>query len=139
MVEQEQAHAGLPKGFGRKLLIEHMDVLFSHADTRSVDELFLHNLLWLNNEQLQGKHAKTVCALMKRCYRRVVTVRAVKKSRAQPPDDSLCITCCVKRPRVVFYGCGHHVLCQPCYLRYAKDMCPVCREPIRDASIIIGP
>ena len=69
----------------------------------------------------------------------LVQVEPSSQARAKPPDDYLCITCCVKRPRVVFYGCGHHVLCQPCYLRYAKDICPVCREPIRDASITIGP
>ena len=78
---QEQAPAALQAGLGRKLLVEHMDVLFSHADKRGVDELFLHNLLWFNKDQLNGKHAKTICALMKRCFRRVVTVRAVKKAR----------------------------------------------------------
>ena len=46
-----------------------------------MDELFLHNLLWFNKDQLRCKRAKTVCALMKQCFRRVVTVRAVKKAR----------------------------------------------------------
>ena len=62
-------------------------MLISQADKRSLDKLLLQNLLFFNQNQLRGKHAKTVCDLMKRCFHRVVTVKAVKWARQHIYDQ----------------------------------------------------
>ena len=68
------------------LFAESLVQLFAHKNTRSVNQLFLYNLLTRKDSEFRGKRAKTVCMHVERLFRKKVTVAEVKRARKEVQD-----------------------------------------------------
>ena len=48
-----------------------------------------------------------------------------------------CVICMDKKPNILFYNCGHLIICESCYKSYNDEECPKCRKVNDHVKLIL--
>ena len=59
------------------------------------------------------------------------------KPGTQTFKEDKCVICITNKPNILFYECGHLIICKECYKKYKNDKCPKCRKYNDNIKLIL--